>query len=153
MSVFGSSGIGKISIKAEEGTSRSISHLKQHIHSLLNSFRIFYISLPLLGKTRTPCDVVCVVDVSGSMNMAATLKDTSGNTESHGLNARLSADFILYFISFFQILDVVKHAVKTIVSSLKDQDRLAIVAFDNIAKVTLKLTEMNEKGRNSALGT
>ena len=40
------------------------------------------------------------------------------------------------------ILDVVKHAVKTVMHILQDDDRLAIVAFSSKASLTLPLTPM-----------
>jgi hypothetical protein len=85
---------------------------------------------PNLGKERTPCDVCCVVDVSGSMSTAATT-----GPEADGLS----------------ILDVVKHALNTIISNLEPVDRLSIVSFTTDAKVVLELTPMNAAGRKQAL--
>ena len=48
---------------------------------------------------RAPIDLCCVVDVSGSMSTSAP---APGGTENTGLN----------------VLDVVKHAIKTIVASM-----------------------------------
>lgn len=44
--------------------------------------------MTLTGNARAPLDVVCVIDVSGSMNAAAELKTASGETESFGLSVR-----------------------------------------------------------------
>jgi len=49
------------------------------------------------------------------------------------------------------ILDLVKHAVKTVIHSLTDQDRLSIVAFDSTARNSLFLTVMNEDGKARAI--
>ena len=70
------------------------------------------------GKERTPMDIVCVVDVSGSMGMNATVQNEKGDVESHNLS----------------ILDIVKHAVNTIIATLKPTDRLAIVAYSTKAR-------------------
>jgi len=48
-------------------------------------------------------------------------------------------------------LDIVKHAVKTVMHTLTEQDRLAIVAFDSSASTVFSLSEMNEGGRKQAL--
>ncbi|KAF3224179.1 hypothetical protein TWF106_004381 [Orbilia oligospora] len=69
---------------------------------------------------RAPLDLCCVIDVSGSMEESAPAQSEDGKTkEDTGLT----------------ILDVVKHAMKTIIATLNDDDRLAIVAFDTRAEV------------------
>ncbi len=80
-----------------------------------------------------PVDVICLIDVSGSMGTSATVQDAAGNTESHGLS----------------ILDVVKHATATISAMLQPRDRLSIVTFSSRANVVLPLTYMNEAGKES----
>jgi len=87
------------------------------------------------GAVRTPVDICCVVDVSGSMQTEATLKTNSGAAESHGLS----------------LLDVVKHAVKTVVSTLHQSDRLSLVSFSDTAKVICDLTSMDDGGKKKVL--
>jgi hypothetical protein len=48
-------------------------------------------------------------------------------------------------------LDLVKHALKTIVHSLTQNDRLSIVSFANSASILFKLRHMDDDGRSSAL--
>eukprot|EP01125_Pyxidicula_operculata_P002073 TRINITY_DN12025_c0_g1_i1.p1 TRINITY_DN12025_c0_g1~~TRINITY_DN12025_c0_g1_i1.p1 ORF type:complete len:813 (-),score=221.78 TRINITY_DN12025_c0_g1_i1:118-2556(-) len=91
--------------------------------------------VPPRKTKRVPCNVCCVVDVSGSMGSEATLKDNKGNTEYYGLS----------------VLDVVKHAVKSIIENLNPEDNLSIVSFQNTAKTVLELTPMNGTGRQKAL--
>jgi len=89
--------------------------------------------------SRTPTDICCVVDISGSMGTLATY-ECDGEVKSDGLT----------------ILDVVKHAVKTVMHILKEGDRLALVAFDDRAETALALEAMTEEGREkgiAALGT
>ncbi|CAG9467059.1 unnamed protein product [Pedinophyceae sp. YPF-701] len=86
---------------------------------------------PPAGTVRTPVDLVAVVDVSGSMSDAASMP----GSEDVGLS----------------ILDIVKHALRTILSSLGPNDRLAIVAYSSKATVTLPLTCMTADGRKKAL--
>lgn len=78
-----------------------------------------------------PSDIVCVVDISGSMGAEATMKNENNQNESFGLT----------------ILDVVKHAVKTIIYNLEYYDRLALVAFSDNARVVFGLIQMNEQGK------
>jgi len=63
-----------------------------------------------------PVDIVLCIDVSGSMNDDAKVP---GEKESNGLC----------------ILDLAKHAARTILETLNQNDRLGIVTFTNWAKV------------------
>lgn len=81
---------------------------------------------------RSPCDICCVVDTSGSMAIEAEIQDQK---ERAGLSR----------------LDLVKHSVKTIIQSLQAQDRLSVVSFSNRATVLFQLTKMDPDGKSSAL--
>ncbi|KAI1348527.1 hint-domain-containing protein [Xylaria sp. FL0043] len=74
-----------------------------------------------------PCDIVLVIDVSSSMNEAApaAVKDERGNNAKEHLG--------------LTILDLTKHAARTIVSSLNEGDRLGIVTFGYSADVVQRL--------------
>jgi hypothetical protein len=48
-------------------------------------------------------------------------------------------------------LDLVKHAIKTIIHSLQIQDRLSIVSFSNNATILFQLTSMDDNGKRDAL--
>jgi len=78
---------------------------------------------------RVPSDIVVCIDTSGSMGMEAT----AAGVENSGLS----------------MLDVVKHAVKTIVEVLEPQDRLAIVKYSNAAEIVKPLTVMNAEGKTA----
>jgi adenylate kinase len=95
-----------------------------------------HLDIPDLNN-RIPVDICCVVDISGSMGEDAKFQDPNDETKtvSEGMNQ----------------LDIVKHAVKTIMHTLTDQDRLAIVSFDSVATTAFSLSEMNEGGRQQAL--
>lgn len=88
---------------------------------------------PPSDEARSPCDICCVVDTSGSMAVQAEIQ-TSTN-EKFGLSQ----------------LDLVKHAMKTIIHSLQPQDRLSIVSFANSATVHFQLAKMTADGKSSAL--
>lgn len=81
---------------------------------------------------RTPCDICCVVDVSGSMGSEAKLKNESGAVESHGLS----------------LLDVVKHSVKTIVHTMRAEDRIAVVSYSDSAKVIYPLSNISAANKD-----
>ncbi|CAF3085846.1 unnamed protein product [Rotaria socialis] len=88
---------------------------------------------PLPDEIRSPCDICCVVDTSGSMSSSAEIQNDKN--EHYGLSQ----------------LDLVKHALKTIINSLQDQDRLSLVSFSNTATILFKLTAMDEAGKTKAL--
>lgn len=72
-----------------------------------------------------PCDIVLVIDVSGSMGIRA---DVPGEepSESPGLS----------------VLDLTKHAALTILETLDDRDRLGIVTFSSKSQVVQRLLPM-----------
>jgi len=80
---------------------------------------------------RVPVDICCVVDISGSMGTDATL-EAEGAVRSNGLS----------------VLDIVKHAVRSVMHILKDQDRLGLVVFDDKAEIVFNLTAMTAEGRS-----
>lgn len=86
---------------------------------------------------RTPVDIVCVVDESYSMSSAASLNDddASGTDEDAGLS----------------ISDIVRHAVKTVISVMGPEDRLALVGFSADARRVMGLTTMDSAGIAAAM--
>lgn len=86
------------------------------------------IQTPLEGR-RVPIDIVCVLDISGSMGTQASIV----GQESNGLS----------------LLDVAKHGVKTVLNTLGSDDRLAVVLFDHQSEILFDLTAMDEAGRTS----
>ncbi|KAJ4462146.1 putative Protein arginine N-methyltransferase 6 [Paratrimastix pyriformis] len=85
---------------------------------------------PPVNGERRPCACICVIDVSGSMQLEAPMKDS----ESAGLTR----------------LDLVKHSVRTCMALLESHDMLALVAFSSSARVVLPLTAMNDAGKSLA---
>jgi len=83
---------------------------------------------------RQPSDVVCVIDISGSMGAEAKIQGSGGTSESNGLS----------------LLDVAKHGVRTIIKTLGEQDRLAIVSFNHESRVVVPLTRMDTEGQAQA---
>lgn len=83
------------------------------------------------GAHRLPVDVCCVIDISGSMGDSATVQNEQGKTETHGLC----------------LLDIVKHATRTVAGMLEPSDRLALVTFTDNANVALDLRAMDAGGK------
>lgn len=83
------------------------------------------------SSTRTPAHVVLVIDVSGSMGCDAKTSDAS---ESSGLS----------------VLDITKHAAKTVVNLLSDNDLLSIVTFHSSAKKEISCSRMSRANRSAA---
>lgn len=88
--------------------------------------------IPPDSTRRAPADIVCVVDVSGSMGGSASLP---GAAEDSGLT----------------LLDIVKHALKTIINTLDANDRFALVSYSDVATVVLSLTRLTPAGKSRAL--
>ena len=84
-----------------------------------------------------PVDIVLVIDVSGSMHWSAPLPDTQDHEEKE--SAGLS------------VLDLTKHAARTILAPLNENDRLALVTFSADASIVQELTFMNKKGKKDTL--
>jgi hypothetical protein len=88
--------------------------------------------VPAIEKlSHVPCDIALVIDVSGSMGADAP---APGEDERTG----------------HSVLDLVKHACRTIMSTMTKEDRLAIVTFSNGSKVLQSLTEMTDANKETA---
>lgn len=79
---------------------------------------------------RPPTDICVVVDTSYSMCNECQ----NGDQESQGLS----------------ILDIVKHATKTVIATLGQNDRFALVSFSTCSLVRMPLTAMDEAGKDKA---
>eukprot|EP01041_Mallomonas_annulata_P011877 gene11877-24887_t len=95
-----------------------------------SSLDVIISAFPPEQTVRGPADICCVVDVSGSMGTPV------GNPGTESAN--------------LTILDIVKHAVTTIINTLNDDDRLALVAYSSFATVIFGLIPMNDGGKSRA---
>ena len=84
--------------------------------------------------TRQPTDIICVIDVSGSMDDEATVLNERGVKEKHGLS----------------ILDITKHSIRTIINVLGPDDRFGLVSYSSYAITDFSLAKMDEDGQQAA---
>ncbi len=112
--------------------------MMQHADSR-NTFDV-NVGIDYIGsEARLPCVCICILDVSGSMGLEASLADP-GSGERDGLTR----------------MDLVKHATKAVINMLGDNDHIAIVSYNHAARLVLDLTCTNQLGRDRAtvaLGT
>jgi Mg-chelatase subunit ChlD len=78
---------------------------------------------PITGSKPLPMDIVVVIDVSGSMKTSATVQQEGAQVDVG-----------------FTILDITKHAIQTVLESMKPHDRISIITFSDTAKVINPLT-------------
>jgi len=82
---------------------------------------------------RTPVHIVCVVDVSGSMSSSADVP--GGKSEATGLS----------------LLDITKHAVKTILHLLGPNDLCSLVAYTDNAEVVFEAQAVTKTSRKKLI--
>lgn len=85
---------------------------------------------PPRGSGRMPTDIICVIDASYSMQNQATVQNEKGVAEATGLT----------------VLDVTKHAVRTVFNVLEPSDRLSLVTFADDGRIDMDLTAMDADG-------
>ena len=89
-------------------------------------------------KTKPNLHLICVLDVSGSMDDAVGIQTASGATETNGFNR----------------LDIAKHAVKTFANSLSSEDKMTFITFSNSADIifeNMKASQFDRIGVNTAI--
>ena len=85
---------------------------------------------PEKEESRKPLVLIAMIDVSGSMEESTTKEFKGG--EDVGISR----------------LGLVKHALKTVASTMNKEDKMSLITFDNKAKMRLKATEVNDIGKN-----
>ena len=85
---------------------------------------------PEKQKSRKPLVLIAMIDVSGSMEESTT-KDLKGKKDV-GISR----------------LGLVKHALKTVASTLNKEDKMCLITFETKAKMCLRATQVNDMGKN-----
>ncbi len=99
----------------------------------------------------TPMDIVAVIDISGSMDSAATVEQGGkqvrfsrvSNTSMFCYRLPLIAACRVQISVGFTVLDVTKHAVKTLIASMRPTDRLCIVTFGVLLYIHIYIFSTN----------
>ena len=81
-------------------------------------------------ESRKPLVLIAMIDVSGSMQISSS-EDMKGGEEL-GISR----------------LGLVKHALKTVVSTMNKEDKMCLITFSSRAKMCLEATDVNEMGKN-----
>lgn len=90
---------------------------------------------PTKNIKHVPCDIVLVIDVSGSMATEAPAPTANASEmERNGLT----------------VLDLTKHGAMTILESLDENDRLGLVTFSDDAKLVQGLIPMTVENKKIA---
>ncbi|KAI0417827.1 hint-domain-containing protein [Xylaria grammica] len=109
------------------------------IHPLETKNGVLVTVQPPVGPSgpapHVPCDIVLVIDVSSSMSADAPALVNNGQGDAIKEHLGLT------------VLDLTKHAARTILSTLNDGDRLGIVTFGSESKVVQELTPMTRASK------
>lgn len=90
------------------------------------------LNVKVLSNTkRLPVNIVAIVDTSGSMVTGVSVTNSLGVTEDNGLSR----------------LDIVKHALNTIVNTLNKNDYLTIITFSNMGKMLVDKKNMTTENK------
>jgi len=85
-------------------------------------------------EKRKPLLLISMIDVSGSMSDSAS--EIKGNNEEEGGFSRLA---------------LVKHSLKTVVSTLSENDKMCLITFSGKAKIELEATNVDDAGKHNII--
>lgn len=85
---------------------------------------------PEKKESRKPLVLIAMIDVSGSMEESTT--ENIKGEEDFGISR----------------LGLVKHALKTVASTMNKEDKMSLITFDSKARMVLKATEVDDMGKN-----
>lgn len=98
--------------------------------------RVFELKSNQLCAQSSGCRLVCVIDTSGSMNSTLDVENVdSGVRESSGIS----------------ILELIKHAIRTVIAMMSPKDSLALVSFNDEADILLPMTRQDVTGKTASL--
>jgi uncharacterized protein YegL len=85
---------------------------------------------PEKTDSRKPLVLIAMIDVSGSMSECSSQEMKGG--EEYGISR----------------LSLVKHALKTVVSTMNKDDKIILITFDDSAEICLEATEIDDIGKD-----
>lgn len=119
-------------------SNNNIYSIKHNLIRLTPDPTIFFINLEISGKSKIdiikPMTFVFCVDTSGSMN------ETLGDKNDREMSA-------------YTREDMVKHTLKTAISTLRPEDQFGAVAFSDSSNEIIGLTNMDPNGKQKAINT
>jgi len=86
---------------------------------------------PQKKESRKPLVLIAMIDVSGSMEESTTENIKGEEEEDFGISR----------------LGLVKHALKTVASTMNKEDKMSLITFDNKARLVLEATEVDDTGK------
>ena len=98
---------------------------------LVSNLKITVPSLNKGNESGPGIAIICVLDISGSMDCEATQGQSK---ESDG----------------FSRLDLVKHSANTIIQSLGANDMMGVITFSDVARIDLPLSKLDNGGKMNA---
>ena len=96
-----------------------------------NNFNIT-LKPPKYENINKNCNIIFVIDISGSMDTIASDKNENGECDD------------------LTRLNLACHSITTIIESLTENDEIGIITFNQLAYTNLKMTKMNENGKEMA---
>ena len=133
-------GLSDLPLRHSQPLDKRIDECQMELHPLPDSNKVLVsIKPPTAPESKVkhvPVDIVLVIDVSGSMTAAAPLPDTNDDNEKEATG--------------LSILDLTKHASRTIIETLNDGDRLGIVTFSQDAEIVQGLTQMTSEAKKES---
>ena len=123
----------KNSAKIGENSLPQINSFKAEVIPNPTNTQEVFVNLTIEPKKiekRKPLLLISMIDVSGSMSDSAS--EIKGNDEEEGCFSRLA---------------LVKHSLKTVVSTLSENDKMCLITFNGKAKTELEATNADDEGK------
>ena len=122
----------KNTAKIDENSTPEIESFKAEVIQNPKNENEVFVNVTIEPKkieSRKPLLLISMIDVSGSMSCAAS--DLKNNNDEGG----------------FTRLALVKHSLKTVVSTLSENDKMCLITFSDKAKMELEATNVDDLGK------
>ena len=122
----------KNTAKIDENSTPEIESFKAEVIQNPKNENEVFVNVTIEPKkieSRKPLLLISMIDISGSMSCSAS--DLKNNNEEGG----------------FTRLALVKHSLKTVVSTLSENDKMCLITFSNKATMELEATNVDDLGK------